>query len=591
MDLRADLADAPAVDSELAVLVDVEHELAAVSVARARIRSAPELADLGARLATLSAALVEDEQRLSRHVETLRRSYAAVQDALDEASVCRGVDVRAPASPPFATREQRRRGAFASRTPEAEAQLKRNQVVLQSKACAPTARLGSALRSLELASKESVSTVSGHLKELTFDGASGKVRDRLVAALAEHAKNLGALEEARRANPGPETAIVNSLARLRAELDELGSKCIDGLSGSTALAPHGGDRTPRRVTVLVRPTWPDPQTGKPTSSGSFGSGVLVRWHGPSGKTELRVITNAHVLGGAGSAELFQADRVQLAAQGGDEKAAPKPWKASVLRVSGDDDLAILRVEADEGPPLPSAGLSFRFTPPKEQEPVIAAGFPGIGGHPSFQVSTGAVSNASLKAATGPFGVYVQHTAAIDPGNSGGPLLDADGKLLGINTIKVFGRESVGLAIPSSRVQLALLRADDRPAFAAKHAESLCNAFVAALGSAAPRQEVVDRLSLALTDPSRHTADAEVSAYRARIRGAQEGPPAAARAETYARLRAKLEAEGGVPILATCTDVSAGSRPDTFTAKFPTRTASHALTLAPEDGRLRITAVD
>jgi S1-C subfamily serine protease len=590
MDLRADLVGAPEVDSELAALVNVEHQLAAVAVARARIRSTRALADLDARLARLSTALADDEQRLSRHIEALRRSYAAAQDALDEASVCKGVDARAPAAPPFATREQRRRVAFAPRTAEVEAQLKRNQTTLQSKACASTARLAAAIRSLDLTSRESVSMVSGHLKELTFDGAAAKVRDRLVGALVEHAKNLGALEQARRANPGPETELVSSLARLRTELDDLGKRCIDESNGAADLA-EGGSGTPRQVTVLVRPTWPDPEGGKPKSTGSFGSGVLVRWRAPSGKTEVRVLTNSHVLGGARSAELLEADRVQLAAEGGDTKDAPKPWRASVLRVSDDDDLAIMRVEADDGPPLPNAGLSFRFTPPKEQEPVTAAGFPGIGGHPSFQVSTGVVSNASLRASQGPFGVYVQHTAAIDPGNSGGPLLDGEGKLLGINTIKIFGRESVGLAIPSSRVKLALLRADDRPTFAAKHAESLCNAFVATLASDAPRQAVVDRLSLGLTEPRRHTANAEVSAYLARVRGAQEGPQAVARAEAYARLRAKLEAEGGVPILATCTEVAAGSRPDTFTAKFSTRTASHALTLAPEDGQLRIASIE
>jgi S1-C subfamily serine protease len=588
MDLRADLVDAPEVDSELAALVNVEHQLAAVAVARARIGVTRAPADLDARLARLSTALADDEQRLSRHIEALRRSYAAVQDALDEAYVCNGVDARAPAAPPFATREQRRRVAFAPRTAEVEAQLKRNQATLQSKACAPTVRLASAIRSLDLTSRESVSMVSGHLKELTFDGAAAKVRDRLVGALVEHAKNLGAHEQALRANPGPETELVNSLARLRKELDDLGKRCIDESIGAADIA-GGGSGTPRQVTVLVRPTWPDPEGGKPKSTGIFGSGVLVRWRAPSGKTEMRVLTNAHVLRGARSAELLDADRVQLAAEGGDTKDAPKPWRASVLRVSDDDDLAIMRVE--DGPPLPNAGISFRFTPPKEQEPVTAAGFPGIGGHPSFQVSTGAVSNASLRATEGPFGVYIQHTAAIDPGNSGGPLLDGEGKLLGINTIKIFGRESVGLAIPSSRVKLALLRADDRPTFAAKHAESLCNAFVATLASDAPPQTVVDRLSLGLTEPQRHTVDAEVSAYLARIRGAQEGPQAVARAEAYARLRAKLEAEGGVPILATCTEVAAGGRPDTFTAKFSTRRASHVLTLAPEDGRLRITSIE
>ena len=47
--------------------------------------------------------------------------------------------------------------------------------------------------------------------------------------------------------------------------------------------------------------------------------------------------------------------------------------------------------------------------------------------------------------------YIQHTAAINPGSSGGPLMDERGQIVGINTIKA-SLEGVSFAIPASRVR-------------------------------------------------------------------------------------------------------------------------------------------
>jgi hypothetical protein len=52
-------------------------------------------------------------------------------------------------------------------------------------------------------------------------------------------------------------------------------------------------------------------------------------------------------------------------------------------------------------------------------------------------------------------LYVQHTAPIDPGSSGGPLTWEDGKLIGVNTLKAIRRENVALAIPASAVAAAV----------------------------------------------------------------------------------------------------------------------------------------
>jgi serine protease Do len=47
--------------------------------------------------------------------------------------------------------------------------------------------------------------------------------------------------------------------------------------------------------------------------------------------------------------------------------------------------------------------------------------------------------------------YIQHTAAVNPGNSGGPLMDERGQIVGINTIKA-SLEGVSFAIPASRIR-------------------------------------------------------------------------------------------------------------------------------------------
>ena len=98
------------------------------------------------------------------------------------------------------------------------------------------------------------------------------------------------------------------------------------------------------------------------------------------------------------------------------------------------------------------GFALAATPAKDQQTVVATGFPGIIGKPSYQTTKGYVSNESflLDDGTRPL-MYVQHTAPIDPGSSGGPLTDESGKVLGVNTLKITGREAVGLAVQSRHV--------------------------------------------------------------------------------------------------------------------------------------------
>src|SRR5262245_708598 len=145
-----------------------------------------------------------------------------------------------------------------------------------------------------------------------------------------------------------------------------------------------------------------------------------------------IVTNYHVAGKADSITVTLTDGRKLPAKlmGGDEKT----------------DLALLKVESDK--PLPYVEFADA-TKVRVGQPVMAVGNPfGLGG----TVTTGIVSARGRDIHSGPFDDYIQTDAAINRGNSGGPLFNMDGKVIGINTA-IFsptgGNIGLGFAIPSS----------------------------------------------------------------------------------------------------------------------------------------------
>ena len=167
------------------------------------------------------------------------------------------------------------------------------------------------------------------------------------------------------------------------------------------------------------------------NEGTFGSGVVIEQGGRK-----YVLTNLHVVGYAEKATVvFQLH----------EKTVR--YEHCVVTSTASTDLAAIALPAEcEMIALPIYGGAI-----DEDLSIVAAGFPGLGDKPSWQLTRGSISNArvdvdSYERASR----IIQHTASIDPGSSGGPLLfkNADGKyeILGINTWKAFYREGVGLAI-------------------------------------------------------------------------------------------------------------------------------------------------
>jgi serine protease Do len=161
-----------------------------------------------------------------------------------------------------------------------------------------------------------------------------------------------------------------------------------------------------------------------------GSGVIVD---PSGI----IITNKHVIKDAAMIRVTFRDRTQASAQ--------------LIAACALTDLAVIKVNVPR--PLPT--LEFADSDKIEvADPVIAVGNPlGIG----TSVSTGVVSGLDRDLMRSPFDDFIQTDATINPGNSGGPLLDCDGKVIGIDTAlysnnRTLGSIGLGFAIPSNDVR-------------------------------------------------------------------------------------------------------------------------------------------
>jgi S1-C subfamily serine protease len=197
---------------------------------------------------------------------------------------------------------------------------------------------------------------------------------------------------------------------------------VSGLAADAELL-DAYSRAVIRVVDSIGPTVVAVARRRGQESGGVGSGVLIS---PNG----HALTNSHVVGGQ--------NRVAVTTHDGDVLEG---------EVVGDDpatDLALLRVVANDLPAAmlgESAGL-------RVGQLVVAMGNPY-----GFQstVSTGVVSaqGRSMRSQQGRLiDNVVQHTAPLNPGNSGGPLVDSLGRVVGINTAIIVMAQGLGFAVPA-----------------------------------------------------------------------------------------------------------------------------------------------
>jgi serine protease Do len=169
---------------------------------------------------------------------------------------------------------------------------------------------------------------------------------------------------------------------------------------------------------------------------SAGSGVVLDAAG-------YVVTNAHVVHGARSVQVL------LPAAGDDSsrsvlKARGRPVTAQVVGVDRETDIAVLKIEQAGLTALP-LGDSEAV---RQGQLVMAIGSP-LGLEDS--VSLGVVSAVARQLEPEHPMVYIQTDASINRGNSGGPLVDTEGNVIGINTLILSqsgGSEGIGFAAPA-----------------------------------------------------------------------------------------------------------------------------------------------
>jgi serine protease Do len=162
------------------------------------------------------------------------------------------------------------------------------------------------------------------------------------------------------------------------------------------------------VQILVEGEIRDMEDGPKGFSGS-GSGFLIDAEGT-------IVTNNHVVTGAGA--------ITVRVGGDKETAIP----AKVLGVSECSDLAVIKLSA----PGPYPYLTWSTQPIVPPLEIYAAGFPL--GNPEYTVTRGVVSKAKAGGDTSWASVVhvIEHDANIQPGNSGGALIDTKGNVVGVN---------------------------------------------------------------------------------------------------------------------------------------------------------------
>jgi len=185
--------------------------------------------------------------------------------------------------------------------------------------------------------------------------------------------------------------------------------------------------------VYIKVVQENMNSGRSSSSSASGSGVIISAAG-------EVVTNNHVV------EKAQIIRCLL----NDGRA----FDAELVGCDKDTDLALLKLKLPpDTPALPCA--EFTGNTVEEGEFVMALGAPwGL----NRSISIGIISCANrYLAGHSLYSLWYQTDASISPGNSGGPLINTSGKVVGINTLGMFAGGNLAFTIPSETVQIVLAR--------------------------------------------------------------------------------------------------------------------------------------
>jgi len=225
----------------------------------------------------------------------------------------------------------------------------------------------------------------------------------------------------------PPQAIARAAPESFADLAEALTPAVVNISTSqTVESPElGPNLPPGPFEDLFRDFFENRQPQGPRQVQSLGSGFVISADG-------YIVTNNHVIAEADEVAVNFADGRSLEAEivGSDEKT----------------DIALLKTNPDAPLDFVSFGDSDSA---RVGDWVLAIGNPfGLGG----SVSAGIISARNRDIRAGPYDDFIQTDAAINRGNSGGPLFDLDGRVIGVNTAIISptgGSIGIGFAVPAS----------------------------------------------------------------------------------------------------------------------------------------------
>jgi len=219
----------------------------------------------------------------------------------------------------------------------------------------------------------------------------------------------------------------------------------------------------------------DDADGLPRKVSSLGSGFVID---PSGL----VVTNNHVIEGA--------DEIII--------NFPDGTKLKVVKILGHDpktDLALLKVE----PKKPLKAVSFGDSSVmRVGDWVMAIGNPfGLGG----SVTVGIISATKRDINAGPYDDFLQTDAAINRGNSGGPLFNMEGQVIGVNTAIISptgGSIGIGFAVPANTAVQVLDQlkqyGETRRGWLGVHVQNVTEEIATGLGLPEPKGALVAKVS-------------------------------------------------------------------------------------------------
>src|SRR3989441_2152194 len=255
-----------------------------------------------------------------------------------------------------------------------------------------------------------------------------QIRQPAIAAVAAAAMTLPALSTSSAAR-GPDTIADTSERVIDAVVNISTSQKVEARNSPMPQLPNDPQLDELFRDFFNRRGQGDPQNRErgPRRVNSLGSGFIID---PSGI----VVTNNHVISEADEITVILNDGARL--------------KAEIIGRDQKTDLALLRVKPDKPLKAVTFGDSEKL---RLGEWVIAIGNPfSLGG----TVTAGIVSARNRDINSGPYDNYIQTDAAINRGNSGGPLFNLDGEVVGVNTAIISpsgGSIGLGFAVPSKTV--------------------------------------------------------------------------------------------------------------------------------------------